>query len=221
VLNGDELWSFAPAPVVAVKLAPWLAGEMCSEERAIIEADPERRRFITWLLRKHWEMYLRRFREQGLFIENKKHRAFFRKCARKSVIEYDSPKRRGIKREVVKARSEGRWHENEGIGYYFVYSGGRWATRIKPFYMFTRRDGMTPLPGFERTRRAARRMRFDRNKNVDDDLTFWGRFLSEGQAAISVGGVDVDDLIVDAAFLTIEAPEIGLLDEPDVERAVK
>jgi hypothetical protein len=164
VLNGDELWSFAPAPVVAVKLAPWLAGEMCSEERAIIEADPERRRFLTWLLRKHWEMYLRRFREQGLFIENKKHRAFFRKGARKSVIEYDSPKRRGIKREVVKARSEGRWHENEGIGYYFVYSGRRWAIRIKPFYMFTRRDGMTPLPGFERTRRATRRMKFDRNK---------------------------------------------------------
>jgi hypothetical protein len=36
-----------------------------------------------------------------------------------------------------------------------------------------------------------------------------------------VGGVDVDDLIVDAAFLTIEVPEIGLLDEPDAERAVK
>jgi hypothetical protein len=87
--------------------------------------------------------------------------------------------------------------------------------------MFTRRDGMTPLPGFERTRRATRRMKFDRNKNVDDDLTFWGRFLSEGQAAISLGGVDVDDLIVDAAFLTIEVPEIGLLDEPDAERAVK
>jgi len=108
VLNGDDLWSFAPAPVLSLKLAPWFAREAWSEERAIIEADPERRRFLTWLLRKHWEMYLRRFRDQGLFIEYKKHRAFFRKCAHKSIIEYDSPKRRGIKREVVEARSEGR-----------------------------------------------------------------------------------------------------------------
>jgi hypothetical protein len=64
-------------------------------------------------------------------------------------------------------------------------------------------------------------MKFDRNKNVDDDLTFWGRYLSTGQATISLGGVDVDDLIIDAAFLTIEVPEIGLLDERDDGRAVR
>jgi hypothetical protein len=172
VLNGDELWSFAPAPVLALKLAPWLQGEVNPIDRTIIEADPTQRRYLSWLLGKHWEIYLRRFREQGLFIENKKHRAFFRKGARKPIIEYDSPKRRGIKREVVKARSDGRWHENEGIGYQIIYTGGSWVIRVKPFYMFTRRDGMTPLPGFERTRRATRRMKFDRNKNVDDDLTF-------------------------------------------------
>ena len=74
--------------------------------------------------------------------------------------------------------------------------------------MFTRRDGATPLPGFER-------------KNVDDDLTFWGRFLSDGQPTINLGGIDVENLIIDATFLTIEVPEIGLLDDSDDERAVR
>jgi hypothetical protein len=156
-----------------------------------------------------------------LFIERKKDRAFFRKVPRKSLIAYDSAKRRGNKREVVKVRGEGRWHENEGIGYQIVYSGGEWSIRIKPFYVFTRGDGATPLPGFERTRRATRRMKWDRNKNVDDDLTFWGRFLSNGQPTINLGGIDVDNLIIDAAFLTIEVPEIGLLDDSGDERAVR
>jgi hypothetical protein len=86
--------------------------------------------------------------------------------------------------------------------------------------MFTGQDGATPLPGFERGRRATRRMKWNRNKNVDDDLTFWGRFLSNGQPTINLGGVDVDNLIIDAAFLMIEVPEIGLLDESDDEPAV-
>src|SRR5260370_1368235 len=34
VLNGDELWSFAPKPILAVKLAPWLMGEVQPIERA-------------------------------------------------------------------------------------------------------------------------------------------------------------------------------------------
>jgi hypothetical protein len=64
-------------------------------------------------------------------------------------------------------------------------------------------------------------MKFDRNKNVDDDLTFWGRFLSHRHPVINLGGVDVDNMILDATFLTIEVPEIGLLDEPDTDQAEK
>jgi hypothetical protein len=221
VFNGDELWSFAPKPILAVKLAPWVMGEVKSIERVKLEADPEQRRFLTWLLRKHWEAHLKQFRDEGLFIERKKDRAFFRKLPRKSLIAYDSAKRRGNKREVVKVRGEGRWHENEGIGYQVVYSAGQWSIRIKPFYMFTGRNGATPLPGFERTRRATRRIKWDRNKNVDDDLTFWGRFLSNGQPTINLGGIDVDNLIIDAAFLTIEVPEIGLLDDSGDDRAIR
>ena len=207
----------APATLFGLKLADRLAGPVREVARTELEADPNTRRVSSWMLRKHWEVHLRRFKDNGLFIDRKKDRAFFRKTnGRKSLIEYDFPKRRGIKREVVKPRAEGKWHENEGIGYQIVFSAGQWAVRVKPFYMFTGRDGATPLPGFERTRRATRRIKFDRNKNVDDDLTFWSRFLASGQTTISLGGrLDIDDLVVDAAFLTIEVPEIGLLDDED------
>jgi hypothetical protein len=215
IARGDELLCFAPKTILTLKLDDLLAEEVKEVARAKMENDPEERKLLTWLLRKHWEAHLKRFRDRGLFVEWRKDRAFFRKFAQKSVIVYDSPKRRGIRREVVKPRAEGRWHENEGMGYEVKFSDGRWAVRVKPFYMFTRRDGMTPLPGYERTRRATRRMKFDRNKNVDDDLTFWGRFLANGHTAISIGGIDVDNLILDAAFVTIEVPEIGLLDDSD------
>ena len=134
-------------------------------------------------------------------------------------MTYASPKRNRIRREVVKTRGGGAWHENEGVGYHVVYADGHWALRIKPFYMFTGRDGVTPLPGFVRTRRATRRMKFDRNRNVDDDLTFWSRYLGRGQATISLGGIDVDDLVLDAAFTTVEVIEAGLVEEANDGRA--
>lgn len=80
--------------------------------------------------------------------------------------------------------------------------------------MFTRKDGATPLPGFERTRRATSRMKFDRNKNVDDDLSFWGRYLGRGNSTVNIGGRDVDNLLLETFFLTIEVCEKGLLEEP-------
>jgi len=82
-----------------------------------------------------------------------------------------------------------------------------WAIRIKPFYMFTKRDAQTPLPPFVRGSRATRRMKFDRNKNVEDDLTFWARFLSEGAPTINIGQEHMPDLILSGSFLTVEVPE--------------
>jgi hypothetical protein len=49
-------------------------------------------------------------------------------------------------------------------------------------------------------------MKFDRNKNVDDDLTFWARLLSAGQPTINIGGVGVEDLLVDSEFASAEVP---------------
>ena len=79
--------------------------------------------------------------------------------------------------------------------------------------MFTRKDGVTPLPGFERTRRSTSRIKFDRNRNVDDDLTFWARYLGQGKSVINLGGRGVENLILEATFFTVEVPELGLLEE--------
>jgi len=213
IVHGDQLWSFAPAPVLALKLGERLAGRVETTPRTTIEADPEQRRLLSWLLNKHWQQHLQSFKSDGLFVQRKASRAYFQVIdGVRPVIVYDTPKRRNVRREMVKARAEDRWHENEGIGYLVVFMDGRWCIRVKPFYMFTGRDGIRPLPGFERTRRSTRRIKFDRNKNVDDDLTFWSRYLSRGQPTINIGGRDVDDLLLDAAFLTVEILEQGLLD---------
>jgi hypothetical protein len=73
--------------------------------------------------------------------------------------------------------------------------------------MFTASDGLTPLPAFERTRRATRRIKFDRTSNVDDDLTFWSRFLSSAQPTINLSGIGVTDLVLDSEYASKEVPK--------------
>ena len=59
-------------------------------------------------------------------------------------------------------------------------------------------------------------MKFDRNKNVEADLAFWSSFLGRGGETINIGHRHVDDLLLDASFLTVEVPEIGLIsDDPE------
>jgi len=167
------------------------------------------------LLRKHWERHVASFSSQGLILEeDRKHRAYFEgRDGEGRAVVWDSAQRRGNRREVVKRRAEGprSWFENEGFGYDIVEMGGMWCVRIKPFYMFTGRNGRTPLPSFARASKATSRIKFDRNKNVEGDLVFWSSFLGRGAEAINVGDLHVDDLIVDAAFLTVEVPEVGLV----------
>jgi len=63
--------------------------------------------------------------------------------------------------------------------------------------------------------KATRRIKFDRNKSVEADLTFWASFLGRGAETMNVGDRHVDDLLIDMAFLTVEVPEIGLIHEPE------
>jgi hypothetical protein len=58
-------------------------------------------------------------------------------------------------------------------------------------------------------------MKFDRNKSVEADLLFWSCFLARQNATINLGGANVNDLVLEASFLTVEVPEIGLLNESD------
>jgi len=167
------------------------------------------RNLFVWLLHKHWSFFLRRWADKGLLIEHWKRCAYFTLVeGERNRIIYDSRSRRNVKRDVVKRRERTRYveHENEGIYYSAVEYAEFWALQIKPFYMFTRADGRTPIPSFLMSQRATRRYRFDRNKNVDDDLTFWARYLSNGQPSCNIGGVGVDDLILDFKYCAAEIP---------------
>lgn len=66
---------------------------------------------------------------------------------------------------------------------------------------------MTPLSPIAQTKRATRRMKFDRNPAVDNDLVFWARYLSQGQTTISLGNVGASDLILDSDYLSAEVPK--------------
>jgi hypothetical protein len=183
-------------------------------KRKEIEASPDSKRVFSWLLRKHFEYHLLSFEDEGLIREpGRKHRAYFGgKNKGDRTITWNSAQRRGNKRDVVKRRAEGQraWFENEGFGYEIVDMGGLWCVRIKPFYMFTGPDAERPLPAFTRSAKATRRIKFDRNKNVEADLAFWASFLGRGAETMNVGDLHVDDLLIDMTFLTVEVPEIGL-----------
>jgi hypothetical protein len=56
-------------------------------------------------------------------------------------------------------------------------------------------------------------MKYDRNKSVEADVTFWSNLLGRRNPTINVGGPHVNDLVIEAAFLTVEVLEIGLLSD--------
>lgn len=219
--RGMELWSFVPLAILTKLLDP-IADKKTSVtvSRKEVEASPDSKRVLSWLLRKHVEFELLTFEEQdGLILEyGRKHRAYFAgKNKNERTIVWNSAQRRSNRREVVKRRGDPprAWFENEGFGYDIVDMGGMWCVRIKPFYMFTGPDAFTPLPAFTRAAKAARRIKFDRNKSVEADLTFWASFLGRGAETMNVGDLHVDDLLIDMTFVTVEVPEIGLNSEPE------
>jgi hypothetical protein len=216
-----ELWSFVPLPILTALLEP-IVDKKASESKPTkeIEASSDSKRVLSWLLRKHVEYELLTFEDQnGLILEyGRKHRAYFAgKNKAERTIVWNSAQRRGNRREVVKRRGDPprAWFENEGFGYEIIDMGGMWCVRIKPFYMFTGPDAFTPLPAFTRAAKATRRMKFDRNKSVEADLTFWASFLGRGAETMNVGDLHVDDLLIDMSFLTVEVPEIGLSNDPE------
>lgn len=210
IVRDKEIWSFSPLGLLKAAFAP-IAIDGLEYDRKELEADPDRRRVISWLLRRHFERFLGDFEERGLILEGGRggRRAFFvGEEGKPRVLRYDSPNRRNIRREVVKQRAddERAWFENEGFGYEVTTLDDRWGIRIKPFYMFTGRDAATPLPSFARTAKATRRMKFDRNKNVEDDLSFWSRFLASGNQTLNIGQEGTAELLFDTSFLTVDVP---------------
>ncbi|HEY1932564.1 MAG TPA: SIR2 family protein [Acetobacteraceae bacterium] len=218
LVRGGELWSFAPAALLHVVLEPVMMEATVRETpRGEIEADPDLARVLSWLLRKHFEGQLRRLHNRGLMIETDRRtdrRAYFFGERGPLLLIYDTPARRGVEREVVKQRGERPrvWFENEGITYDIARLGSLWGVRVKPFYMFTGPDAQTPLPGYARTAKAARRMKYDRNQSVESDFTFWARFISQGSPVVNLGQGPVEDLLLEGAFISFDVPEEGLID---------
>ncbi|WP_296711329.1 SIR2 family protein [Rhodoblastus sp.] len=218
--RSGDLWSLMPEPLINTLFAPVATAPARSIPLAEVELDPVLQRKFSWLVRRHFDGYLRRFESGGLVIEKDKkgypaQRAFFTALkGNNRTYTYDTPSRRGIKRDVVKRRGEGQktWFECEGFGYEVVRQAGVWGIRIKPFYMFSKRDGVSPLPGYMRTSKATRRIKFDRNANVESDLAFWGRFLSQGGQIINIGGRHVDELLLEGSFASVDVLEGGLID---------
>lgn len=220
-----ELWTFQPEALVNVLFAAVAKSKARSIPLAEVEGDVVLRRKFSWLVRKHFESHLAGFEARGLIIEKTKKgypakRAYFTplKGGNRPII-YDTPSRKGVRREVVKKRGEDQraWFECEGFGYEVVRIANVWGVRIKPFYMFTGRNGVTPLPGYMRTSKATRRIKLDRNANVESDLTFWARFLSQGAQTINVGQRDIHDLLLDGAFVSVDVQEGGLFGESSDE----
>jgi hypothetical protein len=214
VNRGDELWSFVPLPILTRILQPIVDSALSIDPtREEIEASPDSKRVLSWLLRKHFEYALETFEDDGLILEyGRKHRTYFAgKDGGERTVTWNSSQRRGNKRDVVKKRADGprAWFENEGFGYEVVDVGGLWCIRVKPFYMFTGKNAITPLPAFTRAARSTRRIKFDRNKNVEADLMFWAAFLGRGAETLNVGDLHVNDLLIDMTYLTVEVPEIG------------
>jgi hypothetical protein len=223
--KAGDLWSFVPAPLLSTLFAAVAKGPARSVPLTEVEADPVLRSKFSWLTRKHFERYLASFADKGLIIEKNKRghlakRAYFTALkGNNRTIIYDTPNRKNVRRDVVKRRGEDRktWFECEGFGYEVVEQAGIWGMRIKPFYMFAKRDGVTPLPGYMRTSKATRRIKFDRNANVESDLAFWARFLSQGSQTINVGNRHVNDLLLEGGFVTVDVQEGGLIDGSSIE----
>lgn len=178
---------------------------------AAMLADEDKRRTFVQLLGRHWERLLRSKAEAGFTVEYKARRAYFlAKDGGDNTLVYDSPQRKNISRGVVKKRETPTrtYFENEGIAYQIVQFGERWAVQIKPFYVFTREDGKTPLPGIDQTRRATRRYKFDRNKAVDADMKFWALFLSGGKPTLDLGSPALPDLVLGMSYLEAEALDL-------------
>ena len=217
-VGSDQLLSFVPLPVLgAIFGDAHDPGRSISMPLAEAEDDPIRHNQMAWLLRKHFEQHLRSHKGQGLVLESElpqrrsQRRAYFAGDGdgKPRDLIYDSTLRRGIRRQVVKSRADkGKrpWFENEGFSYAVVPAPDGWGIRIKPFYMFTGPDARTPLASFLQGSKATRRFKFDRNKNVEDDLTFFGRFIARGQPFINIGQQHVDDLLLQGTFLAVEVP---------------
>jgi hypothetical protein len=209
--NGDEIWSFAPLPILSAAFEAVLDPELTrSHSRAEIEATSAGRKPLSWLLRKHFERYMSRFGAQGLFLQGDTNdsRAYFHGTDGKArTLAHIGGPNRDASRNVVVQRHGGRrpWFRNEGFGYDIVAHQGVWGVAIKPFYIFTGSDAKKPLPYAAQIEQSQRWNGRD-VKTGDSHLAFWRDFLTAGASLVDLREEHVDNL-----FLGCQLVEFPLL----------
>ena len=57
IVREKEIWSFTPLGLLRAAFAP-IALDGTEFDRAELEANPDQRRVVSWLLRRHFERYL-------------------------------------------------------------------------------------------------------------------------------------------------------------------
>lgn len=208
IKNGGYLWSFANIGEDAA-FAKRIGYLDYLEEVRVSEllADQKQWFFIPWLLGYHWVRFLESKADCNLLTVRQKKKAYFRSPDGKNLtVKYNTPARTGVERDVVKKREFGQsvQFECEGIAFSVEVFGTEWGILVKPIYVFTERDGVTPIRGILQGKKSTSRYKFDRNVMVEKDLQFWAIFLSGGQPTIDIGGMGVKTLIVDANYCTVD-----------------
>jgi hypothetical protein len=208
--NGDEIWSFAPLPILCAALESVLNPELTqSRARVEIEATSTEGKALSWLLRKHFERYLSHFSGDGLFLEGdtRDPRAYFQgKNGKPRTITYVSGSNSAVSRNVVVQRWGGRrpWFKNEGFRYDIVANGRDWGVAITPFYICTGADSKTPL-SFALQIELSKRWNGRDVKTGRGHFLFWRDFLARGAPLVDLREEHIDNLFLGGSLAEAQA----------------
>ena len=156
--------------------------------RADLEASPDNRNILSWLLRKHFERHLARFKTHGLILEEdrKRKRAYLlqgkmarhastctTRCAAEGFLVRLLTLRARSPAPVLKVKASVTKSLNSTA---YGRCGSSRFTCSQAVMRKSRYRHLRARPDQQGC------MKLDRNKNVEDDLTFWSRFSERKQA---------------------------------------
>lgn len=145
----------------------------------------DKRNKLVWLLN---ECIYKHLKHCGLYVDNRRRRAYFpkdREAEEKRYVSYKARLKRStrtVTKPIVSSFTQKiRYWEHQSFTFELEQYSGTWALTLLPGYVFTT-DGFRDLLEGERvnilsTKRASR----DYNSKVHTDLIFWTWILSSGK----------------------------------------
>jgi hypothetical protein len=216
--NGDEIWSFTPLPLLAGGLAAVSDARFSRAwARAEVEHEPNGRKVLSWLLRKHVDRHLARYAPNGLFVEGDPQapRAFFHGLEGKPrKLTYATADGGSATRVVVAKRYGGkrRKFRNEGFGYNVIPSGTGWGLSLSPFFIYTAADAAKPLP-FAVQIELSREWGGRSAKTGPSHCAFWQDLLAFGTPFVDLRDERTDMLLIGRAAPLSASVPAGVADE--------